>query len=295
MNLISLLQSSIPVLISVTIILGLIVGSFLNVVIHRLPLMLEREWHSQCAELLECEGQLEPTQADSKPLTLNHPASSCPHCGHKIRPWENIPVLSYLILGAKCSSCKKHISIRYPVIEVMTAILSATIVWHFGFSAQAGFALILTWSLISLSMIDADHKLLPDSITLPVLWLGLIINLQEVFTDSHSSIVGAVAGYMSLWIIFKLHNLLTGKEGMGYGDFKLFALFGAWLGWQMLPIVILISSLAGSVVGLSLIMLKGHGRDTQIPFGPYIAVAGWICLIWGNDIMQFYLEFSGLS
>lgn len=264
--------------------------------------MMEHEWRSQCTELLAHDENQEcaelPEQAPDTStiaLTLSQPASSCPHCGHKIRVWENIPVLSYIMLRGKCSSCRKSISVRYPMIEILTAALSACVVWYFGFTPQAGFALILTWSLISLSMIDADHKLLPDSITMPILWLGIIINLKELFTDSHSSIIGAVAGYMSLWVIFKIHNLLTGKEGMGYGDFKLLALFGAWLGWQALPIVILLSSLVGTIVGLSLIFFKNHGRDTQIPFGPYIAAAGWICLIWGNDIMRFYLKFSGLS
>ncbi|CAG7856018.1 leader peptidase (prepilin peptidase) / N-methyltransferase [biofilm metagenome] len=272
--------------------LGLLVGSFLNVVIFRLPVMMQNSWRKDCMEYLGQEK--EPIPVINEPFNLVHPHSRCPGCGASIKPYQNIPVISYLVLKGQCGNCQIPISIRYPLIEAFTAIVSAIIAWHFGCTAQTGFALLLTWSLIALSFIDIDHQLLPDSITLPVLWLGLFLSVFGLYTDSHASIIGAVAGYLTLWCVFHLFKLLTGKEGMGYGDFKLLALFGAWLGWQYLPAIILLSSLVGAVVGTTLIIFSKHDRNIPIPFGPYLAAAGWITLIWGSDINQAYLKIAGL-
>ncbi|HEC17678.1 MAG TPA: prepilin peptidase [Sedimenticola sp.] len=270
--------------------LGLVVGSFLNVVVHRLPIMMEKDWRAQCLEFLDRQNQAE----EDAPLSLSKPGSRCPHCGHHIRIIENIPVLSYLFLKGRCSACGEPISIRYPLVELATCLLSLAVVWGFGLSGQAAAALLLTWALIALSLIDFDHKLLPDSITLPFLWLGLLLSLFGVFTDPRSAIIGAAAGYLSLWSVYHLFRLLTGKEGMGFGDFKLLALFGAWLGWQYLPQIIMLSSLVGAVVGVGLILLRGRDRNIPIPFGPYLAVAGWISLLWGEKINQAYLNWAGL-
>jgi leader peptidase (prepilin peptidase)/N-methyltransferase len=270
-------------------VVGLATGSFLNVVIYRLPLMIERDWQQQCREL---DGNREP--AELPLFNLNSPGSHCPQCKHRISPLENIPVISYLMLGGKCSECGTAISLRYPLVEITTAILSVIVAWYFGVSWQALGALVLTWALIALSLIDYDVQLLPDSITLPFIWLGLMLSLMGVFTDSHSAIVGAVAGYLVLWSVYQIFKRLTGKEGMGYGDFKLLALFGAWLGWQFLPQIILLSSLVGALIGMTLILLRGRDRNIPIPFGPYLAIAGWISLLWGNDINQAYLRWAGL-
>ncbi len=293
MTLIDFLQTSPTAFIIVAAILGLLVGSFLNVVIHRLPLMMEAEWRQQCAELAG--------QADTAPppaLNLVTPRSRCPHCGHVITALENIPVLSYLVLKGACSACGKAIGLRYPLIEALTGLLTALVAWHFGWGWQAAAAVVLTWALIALSMIDLDHQLLPDSITQPFLWLGLALSLygtSGLFTDMHSSIIGALAGYLSLWLVYQIFKRLTGKEGMGYGDFKLLALFGAWLGWQMLPAIILLSSLVGAAVGIGLILVRGRDRNLPIPFGPYLAAAGWIALLWGGQITQAYLHWAKLS
>jgi leader peptidase (prepilin peptidase)/N-methyltransferase len=269
--------------------LGLLFGSFLNVVIYRLPIMMQREWEFQAAEL---SGQ----QFDQSDIfNLSTPRSSCPHCGHAITALENIPVISYLVLGGKCRGCRAGISARYPLIEALTALLSATVAWHFGFTWACVGALLLTWSLIALTFIDLDHQLLPDKITLPLVWLGLFFNLFGVFTDLSSSVVGAIAGYLSLWSIYHLFRLITGKEGMGYGDFKLLAALGAWMGWQSLPMIVLLSSLVGAVVGITLILLRNHQRDIPIPFGPYLAAAGWIAFLWGDQINAVYLSSFGLS
>jgi len=289
MELFNLLEHNPAFFTGTVFVLGLLVGSFLNVVIHRLPLMMERGWQAQCKDYL---GE---SPAEQDPLTLAKPASHCPHCGHKIRFYENIPVLSYLWLRGKCSSCRQAISIRYPLIELLTGVMSAVIAWHFGFGWQAGTALLLTWALIALSMIDADHQLLPDTITLPFLWLGLTLSLFPVFADMRSSLIGAIAGYMSLWIVYQLFKLLTGKEGMGFGDFKLLALLGAWLGWQSLPMIILLSSLVGAVLGGAMIAIQGRDRAQPIPFGPYLAIAGWIALLWGERISSAYLRWSGMA
>jgi leader peptidase (prepilin peptidase)/N-methyltransferase len=272
------------VLASVATILGLAIGSFLNVVIYRLPLMMERAWRRDCDEL----SGMVPAQEERFDLSV--PRSRCPHCGHMVNARDNIPVISYLLLRGRCRACGAHISLRYPLVEILTAALTVMTALHFGFNWQALFAVLLTWSLIALSFIDFDKQLLPDSITLPFLWLGLLLSLFDVYTDSHASIIGAAAGYLSLWSIYHLFRLLTGKEGMGYGDFKLFALFGAWLGWQSLPLIILLSSAVGAIIGVSLILLRGRDRSIPIPFGPYLAIAGWIALLWGEQLTAWYLR-----
>jgi len=264
--------------------LGLCVGSFLNVVIHRLPRMMERDWQAQCAEL-----RGEPAPAEGERLTLATPRSRCPHCGHRITALENIPVLSYLFLRGRCSRCGAAISLRYPLIELATALLSAFSVVHFGAGWPGLASLALNWSLIALAWIDFDTQLLPDAITLPLLWLGLAVNIFGTYVDLKSAVVGAMAGYLSLWSVYWLFKLATGKEGMGYGDFKLLGAPGAWLGWQMLPAVILLSSLVGAVVGIALILVAGRGRSVPIPFGPYLAAAGVIALYWGPAITGAYL------
>jgi leader peptidase (prepilin peptidase)/N-methyltransferase len=277
------LQSSPALYVSVVALVGLMVGSFLNVVIHRLPRMMEREWREQCSTVDE-EGA--PPAA---PYNLVVPRSACPSCGHMISAWENIPVISWLILRGRCAHCKASISPRYPIVEALTGIISAYIAWHFGFGPTALAALLFTWTLVALTFIDFDTQLLPDSITQPLIWLGLLLNLNGFFTSLDSALVGAVAGYLSLWSIYWLFKLATKKEGMGYGDFKLLAAIGAWLGWQMLPLVILLSSLVGAVIGISLILFAGHGRQIPIPFGPYLAGGGLIALLWGKQITQAYL------
>jgi leader peptidase (prepilin peptidase)/N-methyltransferase len=264
--------------------LGLCVGSFLNVVIHRLPRMMEREWEGQCAEL---RGETPPTEAE--PLSLARPRSRCPKCGHQIRALENIPVISYLLLKGKCSACSTPISPRYPLVELITGLLSAYAAWHFGPTLQSVGALLLIWSLIALTGIDFDTQLLPDSITLPLLWLGLAFNLAGTYTDLPAAVIGAMAGYLALWSVFWAFKLATGKEGMGYGDFKLLAALGAWLGWQMLPAIILLSSVVGAAVGLTLIVATRQGRNVPIPFGPYLAAAGIIALFWGDSLTRGYL------
>jgi leader peptidase (prepilin peptidase) / N-methyltransferase len=269
--------------------IGLSVGSFLNVVIYRLPKMMEHQWTRDCREHLG-----EQVETDIPTFNLNHPASHCPACNHKIRPWENIPLISWLILRGRCSSCHNPISPRYPIIETLSGVLSLLVAQHFGFTEMTVAALFLTWSLIALSMIDFDVQLLPDNITLPFLWLGLLLSLASLFADPSSAIIGAAVGYLSLWSVYQLFKRLTGKEGMGYGDFKLLAMLGAWLGWQYLPQIILLSALVGAVVGVSLIVLRGRDRNIPIPFGPYLAAAGWISLMWGEQINHAYLRWSGL-
>ncbi|MCV6638977.1 MAG: A24 family peptidase [Thiotrichaceae bacterium] len=272
--------------------IGLVVGSFLNVVIHRLPIMMFNELRQQCQEYLSLSD--EKCAAESgKVFNLNTPSSHCPHCQHKIRFWENIPIISYLFLGGRCSNCKAGISIRYPLVEFFTALLGLIVCWQLGYGIGLVFALIFTWALLAASMIDFDHQLLPDQITLPLLWLGIVFNLFFLgFTSLENSIIGAIAGYLSLWSVFMLFKLVTGKEGMGYGDFKLLALLGAWLGWQALPIIILLSSLVGSVVGIGLILVAGRDKNVPMPFGPFLAGAGWLTMLWGAEIQQFYFNIS---
>lgn len=257
--------------------LGLLVGSFLNVVIYRLPLMMETRWRRDCCELLE----VEPEKQEA-PLSLATPNSHCPKCKKAIRPWENIPVLSYLVLGGKCSNCAAPISSRYPLIELFTGLTTLALAWFFDFSPALLGAVLLTWSLIALTMIDIDHQILPDDITLPLLWLGLLFNLYTTYVSLADAVIGAMAGYLILWTIYQGFKLLTGKEGMGYGDFKLLAALGAWLGWQMLPEIILLSSLVGAICGITLMLVKQRGKEIPIPFGPYLAVAGWLALLLGD-------------
>ena len=267
---------------------SLCVGSFLNVVIYRLPVMLERDWRQQCHEFLDIDIDTDAEEKQQK-LSLAVPSSSCPHCGHKIRVWENIPLISYLMLGGKCSSCKTPISIQYPAIEAVTAAMSVAVAWKFGVTVQAAGALLFTWTLIALTMIDVHKQLLPDNLTLPLLWLGLVFALFDTYSSLQACVVGAIVGYMVLWTVFQLFRLVTGKEGMGFGDFKLLAAMGAWMGWSMLPQIVLVSSVVGAAVGM-LMLVSGKTRSQQpIPFGPYLAMAGWIALLWGNDINQAYL------
>jgi leader peptidase (prepilin peptidase)/N-methyltransferase len=279
------LIESAPLLYAGAFILGAVIGSFLNVVILRLPPLLEYEWRCQCHELLE----LEP-ESSTRPSGIVVSRSKCPQCGHGIKPWENIPLFSYLALGGKCSACKARISPRYPVVELTTAILFAITVWHFGPTFQGATALLLTSFLIVMAGVDIDHQLLPDNLTLPLLWGGIVFSIWGTHTDLSSSVIGAIAGYLVLWLIYHLFRLLTGKEGMGYGDFKLLAALGAWMGWQMLPLIVLLSSVVGAVVGLALIGTGRLKRDKPMPFGPFIAAAGWIALIWGRDIIDFYAQ-----
>ncbi len=265
-------------------ILGLMVGSFLNVVVHRLPRMMERDWHCQCAEL---RGE---DIAENEPLTLAVPGSRCPECAHPITALENIPVISWLFLRGKCSACHTPISPRYPIVEALTGLLTALAAAHFGPGWAAAGACLLIWALIALTFIDFDTQLLPDSITLPLLWSGLLFNLFGTYTDLQSAVIGAIAGYLSLWSVYWGFKLVTGKEGMGYGDFKLLAALGAWLGWQILPLTILLSSLVGAVVGIGLIILAKRGRNVPMPFGPYLAAAGLLALFWGKELTQTYLR-----
>lgn len=272
--------------IGLTAILGLIIGSFLNVVIYRQPLRLKHQWTAQSYDWLD----IKPKVALSSPPGIITPASRCQHCQTPIKAWQNIPVISYLFLAGKCANCKASISWRYPAIELLTAILSAVVMWHFGWGWQCAMGLIVTWALVALTFIDVDHQLLPDEIVLPVLWLGLLLNAFGLFASLQSAVIGAIAGYLSLWLVYHAFKLITGKEGMGYGDFKLLALFGAWLGWEYLPQIILVSTLLGSLIGILLIVLKKASRDKAIPFGPYLALAGWLALIWGEQINNTYLQ-----
>jgi len=269
-------------------VLGLVVGSFLNVVIHRLPKMLERQWRRECAEL-----QGNPTQDDAPRYNLIAPRSACPSCSQPIRALHNIPLVSYLALKGKCASCGVPIGARYPLIEASSGVLTAYAAWHFGFSWAALAAMFYVWAMIALAFIDLDTFFLPDNITLPLVWVGLLAHTMHVFPqmDLASGVVGAIAGYLVLWTVFWLFKLTTGKEGMGYGDFKLLAAIGAWLGWKALPLVILLSSLVGAIVGISLIVLRRQSRDVPIPFGPYLVAAGLIALFWGSAINARYLDF----
>ena len=280
-----------PVLLTFAGLLGLAVGSFLNVVIHRLPKMMESEWRSQCAEILDDGAPAEKRAT----YNLVVPRSRCPGCDHQITALENIPVLSYIVLRGRCSGCGQRIALRYPLVELLTGLLSVLIVWQFGLTVQAGGALLLTWALVALSVIDFDTQYLPDAITLPFLWLGLAFNVAGVYTTTQASVIGAIVGYLALWSVYHLFRLITGKEGMGYGDFKLLALFGAWLGWSAVPVIVLLSSFVGAIVGIALIALRGHDKNIPIPFGPYLAVAGWIALMWGDQLVDAYLGVSGLN
>ena len=286
MSVIQLFQTE-PVFFVITMaLLGMCVGSFLNVVIYRLPKMMQQDWQKQCCELLDIKNE----NGEEQQVNLIFPGSSCPACQHKITTLENIPVISYLCLKGRCKSCNVKISPQYPLIEILTGLTTAYITWHFGFSPQTLFAVLLTWALICLSVIDLEHSLLPDDITLPFMWLGLACNIFGVFTDITSSLIGAMLGYSILWLIFMGFKVITGKEGMGYGDFKLLALLGAWLGWQSLPLIILLSSIAASLIGIIMILFRGRDKSVAFPYGPYLAIAGWITLLWGEELIGTYLN-----
>ncbi len=284
-----------PILfIGISFVLALLIGSFLNVVIYRLPIMMEREWRAQCEEIAETPAVELPTGR----FDLVAPRSRCPACGHTITAMQNIPVISYLVLGGKCASCQAPISRRYPIIELLSAVMTAIVAWRFGFGWEAAAAILMTWALIAISVIDIDHQIIPDSISLPLIWAGLFLSLfhesagaEILFVDPGTAIAGGLAGYLSLWSIYHLFRLLTGKEGMGYGDFKLLAALGAWLGWQMLPLIILLSAFVGAIVGVALIAFKRQDRSVPIPFGPYLAAAGWIAMLYGPQIMNAYLDY----
>ena len=286
---IQLMADSSIFFISVVFVVSLMVGSFLNVVIYRLPIMMERAWKA------EYQGYFEPEKSClAKQVTFNlvKPDSTCPNCQHKIRAWENIPLISWLALKGQCSQCKNPISVRYPLVELITGLLSASVAWYFGFGAAALTGVVFTWLLVAMIFIDLDKMLLPDQLTLPLLWLGLIVSLNNTFVSSQDAIIGAAAGYLSLWSLYWGFKLLTGKEGMGYGDFKLLAALGAWVGWQHLPIVILLSSFVGAIVGISMLVIQGKDKGQAIPFGPYLATAGWITLLYGEWIAQQYLDWA---
>jgi len=291
------LQESPALLVGSAFLLSLLVGSFLNVVIHRLPIMLDRQWKQQAEDVLGAAAA-----APAATFNLVTPRSRCPSCGVLIKAHQNIPVVSYLLLGGRCANCGTGISPRYPLVELATAILSAVVVWRFGWHWQALAALAFTWALVALTVIDLDHQILPDVITLPLLWLGLLLSLAWSATTTppmpvapESAIIGAAGGYLTLWLVYWAFKLATGKEGMGYGDFKLLGAFGAWMGWQMLPLVILLSAFTGAVVGVALIVLRGRDRNVPIPFGPFLAAAGWIALVWGPQLVHGYASLAGLG
>jgi len=273
---------------------SLCVGSFLNVVIYRLPLMMQREWHSECRLLLEDELTAKPTQAsNSESFNLVKPNSTCPKCKTAIKPWQNIPIISWIMLKGKCANCSNPISARYPIVEAITALLSLVIAYSFGATEHALLYIFVTWILVALTFIDIDHMLLPDQLTLPLVWLALIAAVMGITISPGDAIVGAACGYLSLWSVFWLFKLLTGKEGMGYGDFKLLAVFGALLGWQSLLTIILLSSVVGAIIGIALLSIQGKDKATPIPFGPYLAIAGWIALLWGAQIQAAYFNLIG--
>lgn len=283
-ELIALIQQNSTIFIIIASLLGLVTGSFLNVVIHRLPIMMEMNWREQCASLNSIDHA-----EKTKKYNLISPRSTCPHCQKAIAAWHNIPVISFLLLGGRCKECKATISWRYPAVEIISALLVGLTAYQFGFSINALAASVFVLALLTLTLIDLDTQLLPDDITLPLLWLGLLFNLNGGFTDIQSAIIGAVAGYLILWIVYWAFKLITGKEGMGYGDFKMLAAIGAWFGWAMLPAVILLSSITGSIIGIGLIIFAKKGRNTAIPFGPYLALGGIAALFWGTQLSHLYL------
>ena len=284
MSVLTLLQTSPAALIAAAVLLGLAVGSFINVVIHRLPKMMERRWQAECAEW---KGEA-PSQHPAYNLVT--PGSHCPACNHAIKPLENIPLVSYVALRGKCAACGKAIPLRYPAVEALTAALSGLVAWHFGATPQAAGALLFTWAIIAAAFIDLDTFYLPDDLTLPLLWAGLLLNVGALYVDLQSAVLGAVIGYLALWLVFWGYKLTTGKEGMGYGDFKLLAAIGAWMGWKMLPLVILLSSLVGAIIGIGLIVHARRGRNVPTPFGPYLAIAGLVALLYGETIVRHYLD-----
>jgi leader peptidase (prepilin peptidase) / N-methyltransferase len=297
MSVLTLLAASPPLFIGTCLVFGLVVGSFLNVVIHRLPIMLERQWRQQCGELVGTDPGAKTVPAEIlEPFNLMVPRSACPSCKAPISALQNIPLVSWAVLRGRCAGCGNPISVRYPLVELLTGVLTAAVAWRFGFGWSAVNAIILTWFLVALTFIDIDHQLLPDSLTLPLLWVGLFLSLGgtgsglSVPVDVRSSVIGAIAGYASLWGVYHLFRLATGKEGMGYGDFKLFAALGAWLGWKMLIPIILIAAVVGAVVGIALLSSRGQNRATPIAFGPFLAAAGWLILMFGNQVVSGYLR-----
>ena len=296
-DIVSLVAENPPVFVGVVFVFSLLVGSFLNVVIHRLPIMMHRYEQRACRAVLEPDAEPEPEE----PYNLVVPRSACPGCGHAITALENIPVVSWLVLGGRCRGCKTRISPRYPLVELLTGVASAIVAVRFGFGWTAAAGIVLTWALIALSAIDIDTQLLPDDITLPLLWLGLLLSAFHgsvdsgpLFVDPRSAIVGGAAGYLTLWSVYQAFKLATGKEGMGFGDFKLLAALGAWLGWQMLPLIILLSAVVGALFGIAMIIFARHGRGVPIPFGPYLAMAGWVAMLWGDAIVSAYMATMGL-
>lgn len=295
MEIIDLLSASPGFLLTICIVLGLLVGSFLNVVVYRLPIMLQRDWRAQCCEYLEIENSTPDSNESSakfEVFNLQKPDSHCPHCNHKIKPWENVPVLSYLFLGGKCSSCRAAISLRYPTVEFVTGVLSGLVAFYFGATWLTLALLFLTWSLIALTLIDFDTQLLPDNITLPLIWLGLLVNALDLGygVSLNDAVIGAIAGYTVLWAFYWAFKLATGKEGMGYGDFKLLAALGAWMGWQSLLPIVILSSLVGAVFGIAMIVFRGRDKSVPMPFGPFLAGAGFIMLLWGPQLSAFYID-----
>ena len=288
MELIHLLATNSTWLLVCVGIISLLMGSFLNVVIYRLPVMMEREWKQECVEFLGAEHSLAKT--DTSPFNLVVPRSQCPSCGHKIASWENVPVISYLFLGGKCAGCRTPISLQYPLIELVTALLSMLVAYQYGFSWQTLGLLFFTWTLVALFMIDAQTMLLPDDLTYPLLWAGILLNMNGWFVPLADSVLGAVFGYLSLWSIYHLFKLLTGKEGMGYGDFKLLAALGAWGGWQILPFVIFASSAFGALFGIAWMILKRNGQSLPMPFGPWLAMAGFVAMVWHDEVVRFSMQ-----
>ena len=281
------------IFIAVVFAFAMMIGSFLNVVIFRLPLMMQRDWREQCEELAK---EPAPNLPEGR-FNLVVPRSRCPSCGTAIKAWQNVPVLSYLLLGAQCANCRASISVRYPLVEILTAVLAGICAWRFGFGWEALMAIGMTCTLVAISLIDADHQIIPDSIVMPLLWVGLVMSLfyplegsETLFIAPREAIVGALAGYLSLWSVYQLFKLITGKEGMGYGDFKLLAALGAWLGWQALPTIVLMSAVVGAILGVAMIIFRGRDRQTPIPYGPYLAAAGWITMLWGDSIKNAYLD-----
>ena len=303
LNDVALLYSTSPALFAGSIfLLGLIIGSFLNVVIYRLPIILEREWRSQASEVLAAGAEPVAPAVLADRFTLSTPRSACPNCKAPITALQNIPVISWLVLRGRCASCKAKISVRYPSVELATGVLSAWVAWHFGFGEPAACALLVTWALIALTGIDIDHQLLPDGITLPLMWAGLLAAVvigpvvgSAIPVSATDAIIGAAAGYVSLWLVFHAFKLVTGKEGMGFGDFKLFAALGAWLGWKVLPLVIVLSAATGALLGILMIALQARDRRAPMPFGPYLAAAGWLAMMYGDALLNGYLRISGLK
>ncbi len=289
MTLLDLFSQNAAFFYGIVALVSLLVGSFLNVVIHRLPIMMERDWREGLEEF-STSADTESEQSDTEPDVFNLavPRSRCPSCNHEITAIQNIPIVSYAVLRGKCANCKTPISARYPIVEFVTMMLSLVVAWQFGPTPQAVLGIVTTWFLVSMTMIDFDHQLLPDTLTLPLMWMGLLAALIPVFVDINASVIGAAAGYMVLWCVYQAFKLITGKEGMGYGDFKLLAAIGALLGWQALPVVILLSSLVGAVVGVAIISITGRDRNIPMPFGPFLAAAGWIAMLWGDSMSSWY-------